>query len=217
MPLTESLLPLQQLCERSQRFLVISHARPDGDAYGSTLGLGLALRGLGKDVVITNPDGFLPGSETLIPTPANAPKADRVIVAVDCADRKRLGVASEQWNRAPDVNIDHHVSNPGYAQLNLIDPVAPATAQVLYEIFETLRWPLTTEIASNLYVGLMTDTGCFRYRQTRWPPGWWRRAQIRPIFPRPVTRVSGPSGCCSCARCSTRFISPTTNGWPGFT
>jgi phosphoesterase RecJ-like protein len=172
MPLTESLLPLQQLCEQNRRFLVISHARPDGDAYGSTLGLGLILRELGKDVVVTNPDGmaplfqFLPGSETLTATSSNPPEADRIIIAVDCADRKRLGAATEKWNREPDVNIDHHVSNPGYGKLNLIDPVSPATAQVLYEIAETLRWPLTREIASNLYVGLMTDTGCFRYRQT---------------------------------------------------
>jgi bifunctional oligoribonuclease and PAP phosphatase NrnA len=172
MSLSVSPILLQQLCELHSSFLLISHARPDGDAYGSTLGLGLSLRAMGKDVIITNPDGlgpqfqFLPGSDTLIPTPPITPEAERIIIAVDCADRKRLGAAAEKWHRAPDVNIDHHVSNPGYATLNLIDPVAPATAQVLYEIIEALRWPLTPEIASNLYVGIMTDTGCFRYRQT---------------------------------------------------
>jgi phosphoesterase RecJ-like protein len=171
MPIPESFSAFRELCGQNERFLVISHARPDGDAYGSTLGLGLALRALGKDVIVANTDGmaasfaFLPGSGTIVPAPAS-PEPDRVIIAVDCADRKRLGPASEAWNRAPDVNIDHHVSNPGYAKLNLIDPVAPATAQVLFEIIEALGWPLTPEIASNLYVGLMTDTGCFRYRQT---------------------------------------------------
>ena len=173
MPISESLTTsLQQLCEQNQRFLIISHARPDGDAYGSTLALGLVLRELGKDIVVTNSDGlaplfaFLPGSETLTTTSTEAPEADRIIIALDCADRKRLGPATEKWNRVPDVNIDHHVSNPGYAKLNIIDPVSPATAQVLYEIIETLGWPLTPGIAANLYVGLMTDTGCFRYRQT---------------------------------------------------
>jgi phosphoesterase RecJ-like protein len=70
------------------------------------------------------------------------------------------------WQRLPDVNIDHHVSNPGYAKLNLIDAKAPATAQVLCEIIAGLKWPLTAEAAANLYVGIMTDTGNFRYRQT---------------------------------------------------
>jgi bifunctional oligoribonuclease and PAP phosphatase NrnA len=89
-----------------------------------------------------------------------------LIIAVDCADQKRLGAAFDQWRRTPDVNIDHHLSNPGYAKLNLVDAESPATAQVLFEIIHALKWPLTAEIAANLYVGLMTDTGNFRYRQT---------------------------------------------------
>jgi bifunctional oligoribonuclease and PAP phosphatase NrnA len=163
---------LQKLCDLHQRFLVISHVRPDGDAYGSTLGLALSLRALGNDVQVVNADGlsplfeFLPGSETLTATLPNAPEPDRVVIAVDCADQKRLGAVFDQWQRLPDVNIDHHVSNPGYAKLNLIDAESPATAQVLYEIVTTLKWPLTPEVAANLYVGLMTDTGNFRYRQT---------------------------------------------------
>jgi phosphoesterase RecJ-like protein len=168
----EDFAPLQRLVDTRERFLVISHVRPDGDAYGSTLALGLALRGLGKDVQLVNSDGlaplfrFLPGSETLAATPEVAPEADRVVIAVDCADRRRLGPAFDAWQRTPDINIDHHVSNPGYAELNLIDSAAPATAQLLFEIMTALRWPLTTDVASNLYVGLMTDTGGFRYRQT---------------------------------------------------
>jgi phosphoesterase RecJ-like protein len=172
MPVTENLPRLQQLVQEHDRFLVISHLRPDGDAYGSTLGLALALRGLGKDAVAVNSDGlspafqFLPDSGMLTPIPAAAPEPDRIIIAVDCADRKRLGPAFDGWNRTPDVNIDHHVSNPGYAKLNLIDAESPATAQVLFEIISALKWPLTPEAAANLYVGLMTDTGNFRYRQT---------------------------------------------------
>jgi phosphoesterase RecJ-like protein len=167
----DSLTSFQQLCGQRQRFLVISHVRPDGDAYGSTLGLALCLRALGKDVRVVNQDGlsplfeFLPGSVELREKPT-APEADRVIIAVDCADQKRLGAIFDQWQRTPDVNIDHHVSNPGYATVNLVDAESPATAQVLYAIFSTLQWPMTPEVAANLYVGLMTDTGSFRYRQT---------------------------------------------------
>ena len=146
--------------------------RPDGDAYGSTLGLALCLRAMGKDVQVVNADGlsplfeFLPGSKGLTATLPGAPEPDRLIIAVDCADQKRLGAVFDQWQRPPDVNIDHHISNPGYAKLNLVDAESPATAQVLYEIISALKWPLTPEIAANLYVGIMTDTGNFRYRQT---------------------------------------------------
>jgi len=168
----DSLSAFQQLCAQADRFLVVSHVRPDGDAYGSTLGLALTLRALGKEVRVVNQDGlsplfeFLPGSVGLREKPVE-PEADRVIIAVDCADQKRLGAIFDQWQRTPDVNIDHHISNPGYGRrVNLVDANSPATAQVLFAIFSALRWPLTPEVAANLYVGLMTDTGSFRYRQT---------------------------------------------------
>jgi phosphoesterase RecJ-like protein len=166
-----SLHSFEKLCHQHERFLVISHVRPDGDAYGSTLGLALCLRAQDKDVRVVNEDGlsplfeFLPGSAGLREKPV-APEPDRLLIAVDCADQKRLGKIFDAWQRTPDVNIDHHISNPGYAPLNLIDAESPATAQVLYEIIAALDWPLTPEVAANLYVGLMTDTGSFRYRQT---------------------------------------------------
>jgi phosphoesterase RecJ-like protein len=109
---------------------------------------------------------FLPGSRTLQAPEAKAPEADRAIIAVDCADQERLGTVFDSWQRPPDINIDHHVSNPGYAKINVIDPESPATAQMLYEIIAALGLPLDAGIAANLYVGLMTDTGGFRYRQT---------------------------------------------------
>ncbi len=163
---------LRTVFDRNKRFLVISHLRPDGDAYGSTLGLALSLQAAGKDVRVTNADGlsslfaFLPGSNDLTATSPEAPEPDRIVVSVDCADPRRLGPAFEKWQRTPDVNIDHHISNPGYAKLNLIDAESPATAQLLYEIITALNLPLTADVAANLYVGLMTDTGNFRYRQT---------------------------------------------------
>ncbi|MEI9998262.1 MAG: bifunctional oligoribonuclease/PAP phosphatase NrnA [Verrucomicrobiota bacterium] len=168
----DSLAALRKLCDQRDRFLVISHVRPDGDAYGSTLGLALSLREQGKEVLVVNQDGlsplftFLPGAAGLAAKPPVALEPDRVLIAVDCADGKRLGAVFDQWQRPPDVNIDHHISNPGYGRLNLVDADQPATAQVLYEIITGLGWPLTAGVATNLYVGLMTDTGSFRYRQT---------------------------------------------------
>src|SRR5882757_3161789 len=124
----------QKLCSQHERFLVISHVRPDGDAYGSTLGLALSLRAMGKDVRVVNSDGlsplfeFLPGSKELAGK-VSTPESDRLIIAVDCADQKRLGPIFDAWQRTPDINIDHHISNPGYAALNLVDAESPATAQ----------------------------------------------------------------------------------------
>src|SRR5277367_5986490 len=93
------LASFQKLCDQHERFLVISHVRPDGDAYGSTLGLALCLQALGKDVQVTNADGlsplfdFLPGSSNLTATLPVRPEPNRLIIAVDCADHKRLGAA----------------------------------------------------------------------------------------------------------------------------
>src|SRR5271170_2728606 len=105
----ESLAALDKLCRRHERFVVISHVRPDGDAYGSTLGLALSLRAMGRDVQVVNAGGlsplfeFLPGSKGLTATLPGAPEPDRLIIAVDCADEKRLGAGFDPWQRAPDV------------------------------------------------------------------------------------------------------------------
>ena len=154
------------------KFTVIAHIRPDGDAYGSTLALALCLRAMGKDVIACNADGmidrykFLPGADSLISTPVADPGADRKVIALDTADPIRLGKVFHGWKRTPDVNIDHHISNPGYATINCIEPTVPATAELLYELFVSERLPLTADIAANLFVGLSTDTGSFRHRQT---------------------------------------------------
>jgi phosphoesterase RecJ-like protein len=157
---------------RHNRFLIISHVRPDGDAYGSTLALGLSLQAMSKDVQMVSADGmaknfsFLPGSNQLSTTPAAPPEADRKIIAVDCAEEPRLGKAFVSWKRRVDLNIDHHVSNPNFGQINLVDTVSPATAQVLFELMERQKLPCPPEVAANLFVGLSTDTGSFRHRQT---------------------------------------------------
>ncbi|MEZ0297573.1 MAG: bifunctional oligoribonuclease/PAP phosphatase NrnA [Candidatus Methylacidiphilales bacterium] len=152
-------------------FVILSHVRPDGDAYGSTLGLGLCLREMGKTVYMYNEDGltprfhYMPGSENIQVTPAQPP-ADAKIVAVDTADAARLGKTFVSWNRTPDLNIDHHVSNPLYGELNVVVSDAPAASQVLYELLVTNGLPITSDIASNFFIGISTDTGSFRYRGT---------------------------------------------------
>jgi phosphoesterase RecJ-like protein len=159
------------LLARAQSPVLFSHVRPDGDAYGSVLALGLALRALGKKVRCFNQDGltslytFLPGSEGVEPTPAASVDCD-LVVSLDTSTPERLGKHLVGWNRPVDLNLDHHVSNTGYAGLNVVRPDLPATALLVQLLLEEAGWEITPEIAANLFVGLSTDTGSFRYRGT---------------------------------------------------
>ena len=154
------------------RFAVLSHVRPDGDALGSTLALALALKELGKDVRAWNEEGmlekysFLAGAE-LLTLPPNAPEEFDVAIALDTATQNRLGKAAEAVRKANLwINIDHHPSNPGYGDLVYIDPIAPATGQILFELITTAKLPMTPAVAENLYAAISTDTGSFQYPNT---------------------------------------------------
>ncbi|MCS7063027.1 MAG: bifunctional oligoribonuclease/PAP phosphatase NrnA [Methylacidiphilales bacterium] len=164
---------IQSLIEKHHTFIVFSHVRPDGDAYGSALGLALALEEIGKTTQVYFQDGlhqsyqFLPGSrKILIPSPLQPPDTDAAIIAVDTSTLPRLGDTFQTWGRKVDLNIDHHISNTQFAEINLISPHAAATSEIIYELLHPLSLPLTEPVATNLYVGIMTDTGSFRYRQT---------------------------------------------------
>ncbi|MEY2498523.1 MAG: bifunctional oligoribonuclease and phosphatase NrnA [Verrucomicrobiota bacterium] len=154
-----------------QRFAVLSHVRPDGDALGSQLALGLSLQQLGKDVTIWNEDGlldkyaFLPGGDRL--AQPGAPQDFDVAIALDTATQVRLGTAGESVRSAKTwINIDHHPTNPGYGDLVYIDPTAPATGQILFELIQTEKLPIDRGIAENLFVAISTDTGSFQYPNT---------------------------------------------------
>lgn len=156
-----------------QSFVLISHVRPDGDAIGSQLALGFALMAAGKSVRLINEDGlpdnlaFMAGSEKIELPPAD-PLEVEVAIALDTATKPRLGdralhAASQAkiW-----LNIDHHVSNPGYGDLNLIDSTSPATGQILYQLILALGLPLPAETRDAIYVAVSTDTGSFQYPST---------------------------------------------------
>lgn len=160
------------LCSR-QSFVLLSHIRPDGDAIGSQLALGFALMAMGKSVRLINEDGlpeglaFLPGSGRIESPPAE-PIDVEVAIALDTATKPRLGeralhAASKAvlW-----LNIDHHVSNPHYGDLNLIDATSPATGQILYDLITRLDLPMPAETRDSLYVAVSTDTGSFQYPST---------------------------------------------------
>src|SRR5213595_3810476 len=155
-----------------QKFAVLSHVRPDGDALGSELALGLSLKQLGKDVRIWNEEGmlekysFLPNANLLTKPPAEPEDVD-VAIALDTAIQNRLGTALPAVRSAKVwINIDHHPSNPGYGDLVYIDPKSPATGQILFELIKGEKLPVDSAIAENLYVAISTDTGSFQYPNT---------------------------------------------------
>jgi bifunctional oligoribonuclease and PAP phosphatase NrnA len=153
-----------ELLKEAQRILIISHIRPDGDAIGSLLGLGLSLHNTGKDVQMVSADGIpasyrhLPGSNLVDKQPNGHFEA---IVLVDCADMERVGEVIKDYP-TPDINIDHHPTNTHYARLNLVDSNAVATAEILAENLSALGLWINQEVATALLTGLITDTLGFR-------------------------------------------------------
>lgn len=154
-------------------FVLISHVRPDGDAIGSQLALGFALMAAGKNVRLINEDGlpdnlaFMSGSGKIELPPAE-PMEVEVAIALDTATKPRLGErALHAASRAKIwLNIDHHISNSGYGDLNLIDSTSPATGQILYQLITALDLPLPVESRDAIYVAVSTDTGSFQYPST---------------------------------------------------
>jgi len=154
------------------KFAVLSHVRPDGDALGSTLALALSLKELGKDVRAWNEEGmlekynFLARAE-LLTEPPSTPEDFDVAIALDTAVQNRLGTTTAAVGSAKLwINMDHHPSNPRYGDLVYIDPTAPATGQILFELLTNQKFPITPAIAENLYVAISTDTGSFQYPNT---------------------------------------------------
>ena len=155
------------------RFLVTTHENPDGDALGSTLAMKLALEQLGKDAVLylsgvtplPHEYGFMDLQELTRTSPADA--SERVVIALDCANERRLGPDAGLLERAPLViDIDHHHDNTRFGAVNLVVADASSTGEVLRDLFTELGVELTPDIAEALYIALVTDTGRFQYANT---------------------------------------------------
>jgi bifunctional oligoribonuclease and PAP phosphatase NrnA len=170
---TNDLAAVVEALRSHDRFLLITHENPDGDALGSLLATKLTLDRLGKDAVMyLYGDSPLPQEylfmeleelTRLVPTDAS----DRVLVALDCANERRLGPDPTLLARAPlTINIDHHHDNSCFGQINLIVPNASSTGEILRDLLRELEIELTPDIAEALYIALVTDTGRFQYRNT---------------------------------------------------
>ncbi len=148
---------------QANHIALFSHIRPDGDAIGSLLGLGLCLQQAGKQVEMILRDGIpqnfrhLPGHEQIKSTPTS--NADLWII-LDASDPNRIGGLLD--GRQPDINIDHHVTNLNYARINFIQPEAVATAAILAESIPLWQLPIPPAAAQALLTGILTDTIGFR-------------------------------------------------------
>jgi bifunctional oligoribonuclease and PAP phosphatase NrnA len=157
---------------RYDRFLVVTHENPDGDALGSLLAATLALRQLDKDVLmylagqtpLPREYAFMPLDGLLREPPADS--AERVLLAVDCAKEDRIGDEAARSRATLVLNVDHHHDNTRFGDLNLIVADASSTGEVLRDVFAELGLELTPELAAPLYIALVTDTGRFQYANT---------------------------------------------------
>jgi bifunctional oligoribonuclease and PAP phosphatase NrnA len=151
---------------KRQRFVVVSHARPDGDAIGSSLAMAFALKRLGKEARVVSKDPppppllVFPGVTDIEVVSEVGDPGDAVIV-MECGDLKRTGITG--LDRGFVINIDHHPGNTMFGAVNWFDLSAAACGEMVCEVIEELGVPLTPEIATHLYVAILTDTGSFHY------------------------------------------------------
>lgn len=157
--------------KNGQRFTVLAHISPDGDTLGSALAMYLLLVKLGKGVqiVCSNPVpkiySFLPNSDKVI-FPEDAEKYEWAIT-IDCADKPRCGRAVQLFDLAGcTASIDHHFTNPGFADNNLVIADASATAEIMHELFCRMDMPFDEDAMKCLYTGIVTDTGNLTYSNT---------------------------------------------------
>src|SRR5258706_10466545 len=151
---------------KRRRFVLSSHVRPDGDAIGSQLAMAFALREMGKEARVVNLDAppppmmVFPGVRDIEVSARIDDPGDAVIV-MECGDLKRPGV--EGLERGFVINIDHHLGNSMYGKLNWFDATAAACGEMVFDLIRELRVPLTREIATHIYIAILTDTGSFHY------------------------------------------------------
>ncbi|MBD1373475.1 DHH family phosphoesterase [Hazenella sp. IB182357] len=168
----DAFLEANKWLERADHLLVIAHVSPDGDAISSTLAMGEMLKQLGKSYTLANESpipskfSFLPGVDQ-IQLADEIEKTFQYVIALDCGDQSRLGTGKDLLSDDAEIlNIDHHHTNDRFGDVNLVDPHAAATVQILYRWIVSHRLEWTSSLLMQIYTGLLTDTGGFRYANT---------------------------------------------------
>lgn len=154
---------IRKKLKKSQRPLIISHIRPDGDAIGSLIAMGLVMQNAGKLPCLVLEDGlpakyrFLNGSNLIVKKPA---EANDLIITLDCSDIRRIGDSFSDFSI--NINIDHHITNEQFGEINLVLPEYPATSAILAEFLPHWGFSLDQNSSSALLMGIITDTIGFR-------------------------------------------------------
>jgi bifunctional oligoribonuclease and PAP phosphatase NrnA len=165
-PSDPSLQAVSDALRTHDRFIVTSHVRPDGDAIGSSVAMALALRSLGKSARVVMHDP-LPDPYPDFPCVDQVECAERVpddgstVVVMECGDLDRTGLGGIEGHAV--INIDHHPGNAGFGFAQWFDGTAAACAEMVYDIIVNLGVVMTADMATHLYVGIVTDTGSFKY------------------------------------------------------
>jgi phosphoesterase RecJ-like protein len=160
-----------KIIRESESIYLASHVQPDGDNIGSLLALGMALKKINKDVKILKVDNipsdykFLPSVELI--KDYEIEKEIDLFIALDSGDIERLGIGKQFAENANFIiNIDHHISNTNFGDINIVSPSAAATGEIVYEFIRKMEIDIDKDIATCLYTAISTDTGSFIYSNT---------------------------------------------------
>ncbi len=158
---------------RQESFTLLGHSIPDGDSIGAVTAMTWVMRNLGKDVTAVFEDEipamyqFLNGIDNIRPV-SDCPKLYDCLIYLDCANPERVGDKLGQLlpKTGTIINIDHHISNTRFGNVNVVDPNASSTCEIIFRLLKKMNLPLTVDIATPLYCGILMDTGSFKYSNT---------------------------------------------------
>ena len=165
---------ISKIFKKYHNFLISAHVNPDPDALSSQLAVGMYLESLGKHVDFVNEEKapehyiFFRGAAKIKKYSEYRPSIPlEVMIVVDCGDMERIGsVQKFIGSQKVLINIDHHITNTYFGDINLIVPQASSTSEIIFDILARAKFHLNQEMAELLYIGIMTDTGSFRYSNT---------------------------------------------------
>lgn len=159
-----------EIIQKSKKIYIVAHIRPDGDAIGSVFSMYLALKNMGKDVLVVMPDhmrkyNFL--NEIHETVKEVSEETYDLLICMDTSQKERLAISETDFNKAKKTMVfDHHMMNSIKSDLKIIDENSPANCEIIYDFFIKNKIKITKDIATYIYLGIMTDTGSFNYRRT---------------------------------------------------
>ena len=158
-----SLRQTAHFLKKHDRYIILTHASPDGDTLGAAYALYYGLKETGKTAVVLCPDLIPEKYGYFARTTDHIERDGAVVIAVDVADVRLLGSLAEEFGDCVDLTIDHHISNTQYAKNLYLDEKAAATCESMFELLSCMKVNINDVTAKALYTGLVTDTGCFKY------------------------------------------------------